>query len=519
MSIGNSLTGNIYLGRPTKTLAIYSDSLTANAINSTTIYAPNAYADNTWTDKVDTNTVYPLNIGTGNATTLTIGRISQTAVVNSDSLTANSFIKSGGTNIQYLMGDGSTLTQSATSGNSNFYLYQNKDGVTTPPPAGGDLGYNNAVQASATKVYISHLTQDVIDVEVFFKQINQLSDLYIQDKENSTNWIKYNITALPTLNIGSYLEVPVIMSSYGGTGNTTFGSNNRLLVAFFSNLTEVDQRLSTLETKTINQTAVAGTTSFAGAITTNSLYSLSSAPVNFFMDAYEINTNSPLNCAYIGSSDGITATGNITGASFMLPLGKSYEFLKADGTVDDNTYLTTTSASSTYLPIGIAGTVSGYALNPANRATTTITAATKSYYYTVLLNQATIISGFTVYLDSGSDIFRMGIFRGNNIAGQTITLCGQSTGAVLNDTTVFNRRAITAVAGQNLTFSAGEYMTVAFHSQGSTNVFLGSAVSGVVLVELTWQSNTNYASAGFPATLNSTAILSGFTARPCFELY
>ena len=38
-------------------------------------------------------------------------------------LEATSFKKTGGTNIQYLMGDGSTLTQSATSGNSNFYLY------------------------------------------------------------------------------------------------------------------------------------------------------------------------------------------------------------------------------------------------------------------------------------------------------------------------------------------------------------------------------------------------------------
>ena len=34
--------------------------------------------------------------------------------------TASSIVKSGGTNIQYLMADGSTLTHSATSGNSNF---------------------------------------------------------------------------------------------------------------------------------------------------------------------------------------------------------------------------------------------------------------------------------------------------------------------------------------------------------------------------------------------------------------
>ena len=61
------------------------------------------------------------------------------------------------------MGDGSTLTASSNSGNSNFYLYQSKSGVIE-----GDVGYNNADQSLATIVYISHLTQDGIDVEVFF---------------------------------------------------------------------------------------------------------------------------------------------------------------------------------------------------------------------------------------------------------------------------------------------------------------------------------------------------------------
>ena len=37
---------------------------------------------------------------------------------------ANILKKVGGTNIQYLMADGSSLTQSASSGNSNFYLYK-----------------------------------------------------------------------------------------------------------------------------------------------------------------------------------------------------------------------------------------------------------------------------------------------------------------------------------------------------------------------------------------------------------
>lgn len=181
-------------------------------------------------------------------------------------ITANKIIKSGGTAIQYLMGDGSVLTQSANSGNSNFYLYQSKNGITTPPPLAGDVGYNNAVQSLATLVYISHLTRDNIDIEVFYNQVNELNDLYIQDQNNSLNFIKYNIIGplIPTPN--SYVEIPVVMSSYGGTGNTSFGSNHNVLVAFFSNNLEIDQRLTTLETKTENQTAIPNTTTFTGPL-------------------------------------------------------------------------------------------------------------------------------------------------------------------------------------------------------------------------------------------------------------
>jgi hypothetical protein len=195
---------------------------------------------------------------------LDIGRDQTTVTILADCI-ADKFVKTSGTGIQYLMANGDTLTQSASSGNSNFYLYQNKNGTAmTPPPLSGDLGYNNSVQSLATIVYISHLTQDVIDVEIFFNQVNQLNDLYIQDKESSLNFIKYNITGLPTIIANSYMAVPVSMSSYGGNGNNTFGVNHRILVAFFSNLSEIDTRLSNLETKTINQTAVAYATTFTG---------------------------------------------------------------------------------------------------------------------------------------------------------------------------------------------------------------------------------------------------------------
>ncbi len=48
----------------------------------------------------------------------------------------------------------------------------------------------------------------------------------------------------------------------------------------------------------------------------------------------------------------------VEAASFKKTSGTSSQFLKADGSVDSNTYLTTSSASSTYLPLA-GGTLTG----------------------------------------------------------------------------------------------------------------------------------------------------------------
>ena len=91
------------------------------------------------------------------------------------STTAASFIKNGGTPFHYLMADGSVLSQSASSGNSNFYLYKSHSGAQTPPPHAGFVYYNNSVQKDATIIYISHLTEDNIDLEIFFQNLSTLN--------------------------------------------------------------------------------------------------------------------------------------------------------------------------------------------------------------------------------------------------------------------------------------------------------------------------------------------------------
>lgn len=161
--------------------------------------------------------------------------------------------KTGGTSIQYMMADGSVLSQSASSGNSNFYLYKSHTNTPTPPPTAGFVYYNNAIQKNATIIYISHLTEDNIDIEIFFQNLSTLNEVYIQQKILSDNFIKYNITGTPTVVTGSHISIPVAQVSFGGTGEISFGTNEPILVSFFTNNLEVDTRLSNLETTIQNK--------------------------------------------------------------------------------------------------------------------------------------------------------------------------------------------------------------------------------------------------------------------------
>jgi hypothetical protein len=201
-----------------------------------------------------------------------------------------------GLNTQYFMGDGSFLQYSANSGNSNFYLYKSHINTPGAPPANGFVYYNNNTQGMATIIYISHLTDDNIDIEIFFNNINQINDVYLQDRNDSTNYIKYNITGPPTIVVGSYIEIPVQLIVASGTGAISFGVNHNILLSFFTNNIEVDSRLSTLENQTQYQLSSAGNTFFSGILTSNFIKVLG---------------------------------------------GVSTEFLKANGTLDSNTYATT----------------------------------------------------------------------------------------------------------------------------------------------------------------------------------
>lgn len=471
-------------------------------------------------------------------------------------ITANKVVINAGTNQEYMMADGSLLTSSSNAGNSNFYLYNNINGISSPPPANGDVGYNATTLATTSIVYISHRTRDGIDIDVYLALINTLNDLYLQDQSDSTNFAKFNIISAPTLIPNSYISIPVTQSGFGGNGNTAFGAGHNILVSFFSNTPEIDSRLSALELKTQNQTAVSLITTFNDTVTSP----------NVRVQAINCLTGNPLDSISIGIGDysvKLDAVNGVKAYRYELYSGTSSQFLKGDGVPDTNTYLTTSSASSTYLPKaggtvtgtidmvankitstyvptnsadlcnktyvdGLIGTsIQGMPFNSIYGNTTTAQTGTRALWYTAITPYATTINGIMMYVDGGgSDTCHFGIYRGYLKAGVgtnpglNMTLVGQSASSTILTTGLpFNRVPIVVIGGQSLAFTAGSYLTIAFHTSGTLNTFLSSPVAGSSFANLCFTSSSNYATTTFPATVTNSIIGLPSTQRICFDLY
>lgn len=98
--------------------------------------------------------------------------------------------------------------------------------ATAAPPSTGQLRLNNADLTLATNLWISTITAGGTDVSPFFSTVEVDDELYVQDKDNSTNWYNYKITTGLFAPPGPYLEYTVTWLAGAGS----FVNNANLLV-------------------------------------------------------------------------------------------------------------------------------------------------------------------------------------------------------------------------------------------------------------------------------------------------
>ena len=142
-------------------------------------------------------------------------------------------------------------------------------------------------------------------------------------------------------------------------------------------------------------------------------------------------------------------------------------------------------------------------------------------FYTIPINRNTITSGFRIFINTGNDPLRVAIYRGFVKASpvSNATLVGESASTIGIPSLPFTSGAITAVVGQTLTFTAGEYMTLGFGSFGTLNAYLGSASLNVAVIDMSYVGINNYVVSGFPSVMTTALQLSATTTKVCLELY
>ena len=151
--------------------------------------------------------------------------------------------------------DGTTLNvpnyTSAPAATSLLGVYKINTSSTTAPVSSGHLVYNNGTQTSATSIFVSHLTDDGIDIDLFLGLLKTNDVLVVQDESLSDNYQYWTISGTPSLASNTW-TIPVTFESSGGTGTTGFTNNTRTFLATFSSAPQY--QLSDLTDTNINNT-------------------------------------------------------------------------------------------------------------------------------------------------------------------------------------------------------------------------------------------------------------------------
>lgn len=323
----------------------------------------------------------------------------------SGSLTANTIVKSGGTSSQFLKADGSvdSSTYLTTSSAASTYLPLAGGTITgqiilkeassstdftkglrfpNDPFGGGsdtsglrlyaDTGVgveaqvlelyvtNDNAGASIDRINLAAPTNDLVTVNG--NKIWNAGNLTPQTQLNGTGFVKASGTTISYDNT-SYL--PLTGGTLTGTLNgTNITITNSLIAkggtfnggASYGGIVTIDGLGSDLLMNRANTSNGSSITLLTNAVEKWNIGLRSAGTTdNFFI----YNSNLTANSLTINSSNSAaTFASSVTATSHIVSGGTSSQFQKGDGSLDSNTYLTTSSASSTYLA-KTGGTLTG----------------------------------------------------------------------------------------------------------------------------------------------------------------
>jgi hypothetical protein len=100
--------------------------------------------------------------------------------------------------------------------------------TTMADPGAGGIRINAATASAATQVAISRLTDGSVDMTRRLQALRSGDQVYVQDKDNSANFVRYQLSGAPTDNTTWFL-LPVTFVSGAGAG---IANNAKLLIEF-----------------------------------------------------------------------------------------------------------------------------------------------------------------------------------------------------------------------------------------------------------------------------------------------
>jgi hypothetical protein len=238
-------------------------------------------------------------------------------------ISAPSIIKDGGTSLQYLMADGSVTT--STGGGTTTNALTLGTGLT-----GSSFNGSAAITATVDSSVIAYLANaNNFTTTQTITPGTAVTALAINGATSSTG-VLIKAAATP----GTFID-------YRDNSNVSVGSVGSDGTHFIKNIRNVGGSANRAVFSDLTASIIvnAANTNYIGL------------SVRRFNDSqtYDLQqwTNSSASTVYAK----IDKDGNLTAASIVKTSGTSSQFLKADGTVDSSTYLTTGTASSTYLPL------------------------------------------------------------------------------------------------------------------------------------------------------------------------